>query len=293
MRNFLFKEIEKIMRKNKKLFFLTGDTGFNLVEGIFKKYPSRAINVGVAEQNLVGIASGLANMGFIPIVYAITNFIVHRSYEQTRNDLCLHNKKCIMIGTSTGYDNSTLGPTHHIIDDIGSLKIFPNIKIYSPGTRLSTINSFKSSLKDNCPSFIRITKNDFFLKKENKSINNQVIKTKSKKIVMTHGRMLKLCYQVCIKRGYNLFVFNQVSPLNLNELKKIFSKYKDITVVEDNFKSGLYNSICEASNELSFKYKIKSIHPDFEYVEKSGSQEYFDNRYELSEKKIEKYLIKR
>ena len=71
MRNYLFVEIEKMMKNNKKLFFLTGDTGFNLVEGIFKKYPSRAINVGVAEQNLVGIASGLSNMGFIPIIYAI------------------------------------------------------------------------------------------------------------------------------------------------------------------------------------------------------------------------------
>lgn len=293
MRNFLFKEIEKIMGKNKKLFFLTGDTGFNLVEGIFKKYPSRAINVGVAEQNLVGIASGLSNMGYIPIVYAITNFIVHRSYEQTRNDLCLHNKKSILIGTSTGYDNSTLGPTHHIIDDIGALKIFPNIKIYSPSTRLSTINSFKTALNDDCPSFIRITKNDFYFDKENQKINKQIIRTKSKKILITHGRMLKSCYEACIKNGYNLFVFNLVSPLYPKELKKILNQYKDIIVVEDNFKSGLYNSICEIANELSFKYKIKSLHPSFEYVKKSGSQDYFDKKYKLSLKSIKNFVIKK
>ena len=68
MRNFLFQYIEKNMSSNKKLFFLTGDTGFNLVEGIFNKYPKRSLNVGVAEQNLVGIASGLSSDGFIPIV---------------------------------------------------------------------------------------------------------------------------------------------------------------------------------------------------------------------------------
>ena len=293
MRNYLFVEIEKMMKNNKKLFFLTGDTGFNLVEGIFKKYPSRAINVGVAEQNLVGIASGLSNMGFIPIIYAITNFIVHRCFEQTRNDLCLHNKKCILIGTSTGYDNSTLGPTHHIIDDIGSLKVFPNIKIYSPSTRLSTINSFKKSLKENGPSFIRITKNDFYLKNEKEKINHHVVKLKNKRIVITHGRMLKLCYEACIDTKTNLFVFNQVSPIFYKELKNIFIKYSDITVIEDNFKSGLYNSICQISNELSYKQKIKSIHPKFEYVEKSGSQEYFDNRYNLSVSKIKKFLLKK
>ena len=75
-----------------------------------------------------------------------------------------------MIGTSTGYDNSTLGPTHHIVDDIGSLKNFPNLTIYSPVSRNSAIKAFKKASSYMGPSFIRLTKEDFVIKKENKNI---------------------------------------------------------------------------------------------------------------------------
>lgn len=290
MRNFLFQYIENIMSSNKKLFFLTGDTGFNLVEGIFNKYPKRSLNVGVAEQNLVGIASGLSSDGFIPIVYAITNFIVHRSFEQTRNDLCLHKRRCIMIGTSTGYDNSTLGPTHHIIDDIGSLKNFPNLTIYSPVSRNSAIKAFKKASSYIGPSFIRLTKEDFVIKKENKKIDFFYENKNKDNIILTHGRMAKYCSQAIENKNISLFFFNKVHPLDIKVLRNIFKNYKNITVVEDNFKSGLYNSICQFANELKYKHTIRSINSEFEFVDRVGSQLYFDKKYYLLPEQIIKKL---
>jgi transketolase len=88
VRGLFFDKLKKLMNEDKSIFFLTGDTGFNLVESMLEEIPERALNVGVAEQNMIGIASGLVNVGFVPVCYAITNFLVERSFEQIRNDIC-------------------------------------------------------------------------------------------------------------------------------------------------------------------------------------------------------------
>lgn len=105
------------MKKNEKIFFLTADMGINLVEKFVKDFPNRYLNVGIAEQNLISISAGLINLGYIPVAYTISNFLIHRCYEQLRNDIVLHNYPIVLLGTSSGYDNAPLGPTHHMIDD--------------------------------------------------------------------------------------------------------------------------------------------------------------------------------
>ena len=161
MRGDLFKLLIEEFKKNEKLFFLTGDTGFNLVEPLFEIDPKRALNVGVAEQNMIGVASGLVNLGYIPVCYAITNFLIQRCFEQIRNDICLHQYKAILIGTTTGYDNGTLGPTHHKLDDVASIKALPNIRIYSPSGVNSITTVLSEALGSNEASYIRVSKANF------------------------------------------------------------------------------------------------------------------------------------
>ena len=123
MRNNIIASLMCAMEKDKNIFFLNADMGINLVEQIEEKFPDRYANVGIAEQNLIGVASGLANLGYKPFVYTISNFVIHRCFEQIRNDIILHQYPITLLGTSTGYDNAPLGPTHHIIDDWGCLRI--------------------------------------------------------------------------------------------------------------------------------------------------------------------------
>ena len=134
MRTVFFEQLWNMMQVVKKLFLLVADMGLGLVEPFQKEFPERYINVGIAEQNLIGISAGLCNMGFRPVCYTISNFLVQRSYEQIRNDICLHNYPVILVGTSTGFDNGKLGPTHQVIDDIGCMKALPGMNIYSPGS---------------------------------------------------------------------------------------------------------------------------------------------------------------
>ena len=74
---------------------------------VFENFPDRALNIGVAEQNLIGIAAGLSNAGFKPVVYSYTNFLAERAFEQIRDDICLHHYAPIIAGTTTGFDGET------------------------------------------------------------------------------------------------------------------------------------------------------------------------------------------
>ena len=128
MRNKIIDQIHLEMKKDDSIFFLTADYGNPSGMTRFKtEYQESFLNVGIAEQNLIGVASGLINAGFKVVAYTISNFLVHRCFEQLRNDISLHKKPILLIGTSCGFDNAPLGPTHHIIDDWGCIK---NLKLY-------------------------------------------------------------------------------------------------------------------------------------------------------------------
>src|SRR5438105_2346440 len=98
MKNEFCKTLEKIGKKDKKVLFLTGDLGYNAFENIAKIYKDRFINAGVAEQNMVSVAAGLAKMGFKPWVYSIATFLTLKTFEQVRNDVCLLNLPVKLVG---------------------------------------------------------------------------------------------------------------------------------------------------------------------------------------------------
>ena len=192
MRGDYFEFLTEAMRKDEKIFFLMGDTGFNLVEPLFEEFPDRTLNVGIAEQNLIGIAAGLCNMGFKPVCYAISQFLIQRSYEQVRNDLCYHDYPVTLVGTSTGLDNGALWATHYVVDDIGCLKILPNIHIYSPSSVESMKEIFNVTMSLPHPSYIRITKSPFSENKKIEGINRFILENMdTDTLVISHGRMVK------------------------------------------------------------------------------------------------------
>lgn len=102
-------------------FFLTGDLGFAAFEGLQNKMGPRFVNAGVAEQNMIGVAAGLAQTGFKVFVYSIAPFCYARPFEQVRNDICLHNLPVCLIGNGGGYAYGHMGPTHHALEDCAAM----------------------------------------------------------------------------------------------------------------------------------------------------------------------------
>ena len=292
MRSVFFDEFKALHRDNESLFFLTAATGYNLVEPIFEQAPLRALNVGIAEQNMIGVASGLANVGFLPICYALTNFLVQRSFEQIRNDICLNQKKVILVGTSTGYDQGALGPTHHKLDDIGALKALPNLRIYCPSGQKSMSAILKEVLREKHASFIRIPKGNYIEDDEITSPNHFIFEIDSPLLVISHGKMVGNAISAYKKSpNFALYAMDRIKPLDSKLLYQLFENFKDIVVLEDNFRSGLYNSICQWSIEESAPHRnIVSIAPEEFYDDIVGNTEYLEEKHGLSPSRIEKKI---
>ena len=133
MRNTFSDEILKNSKKNNKIFVVAADISpAGSMERFRKKYPDRFINVGVAEQSMIGLCAGLAIEGKKPFAYTIAAFSVYRPFEMIRNDVCLQNLPVTVVGMGSGTIYSTLGSTHLTQEDIGILRSVPNLKILSP-----------------------------------------------------------------------------------------------------------------------------------------------------------------
>ncbi|MCU0325141.1 MAG: transketolase [Spirosomaceae bacterium] len=124
--------IEKIALEDEKIIFLTGDLGYNALENLQQKLGKRFINTGVAEQNMVGMAAGMAYRGFKVFCYSIAPFVVYRCLEQFRNDVCLHNLPVFLVGNGGGYGYGIMGSSHHAIEDLAALSSLQNVKCWIP-----------------------------------------------------------------------------------------------------------------------------------------------------------------
>ena len=121
-----------LFERRKDLVFITGDFGYMALEEVAEAYGERFINAGIAEQNAVSLAAGLARAGHQPWVYSAAVFAVLRPYEQIRNDVCLHKLPVKLVGNGGGYAYGIMGATHHALEDVGALRVLPNMRIYLP-----------------------------------------------------------------------------------------------------------------------------------------------------------------
>src|SRR3989338_3720747 len=156
MRNACMQALLEAAVKNEKIFFITGDLGYGVVESFREKNPDRFLNLGVQEQNIMGFAAGMALSGKIPVVYSIATFITLRCFEQIRNDICYQNLNVKIIGVGSGLTYSQYGATHHSTEDIGIMRILPNMSVVCPGDPIETKNAVFAMLDSYGPFYLRI-----------------------------------------------------------------------------------------------------------------------------------------
>jgi len=160
MRETFSKSLVAAAEKNPNLYLLTGDHGYALFDGLRKSNPARFINAGVAEQNMVGVAAGLAKLGFLPVIYGLSAFVPVRVLEQIKIDFCYENLPCVLIGDGAGVVYSHLGTSHQSTEDIACLRAVPNIRILSPADKFEMEACFQLALEAQAPVYLRIGKSD-------------------------------------------------------------------------------------------------------------------------------------
>jgi transketolase len=160
MRTAFFQTMVQIAEKDPRIVFLTSDLGFRAVEPFAEAFPGRFINVGVSEQNMIGIATGMAEAGYIPFTYSIVPFAVLRPYEFIRNGPYAHQLPVRIVGMGGGVDYSTNGLTHYGLEDIAVLRAQPGFFIMAPADSQQTRSILNATWDLPGPVYYRVGKND-------------------------------------------------------------------------------------------------------------------------------------
>ncbi len=148
--------VESLLAADPRAMFFSGDVGFNALEGLSSRLGSRFVNAGVAEQNMVGVAAGVALTGLSAWVYSIAPFVTYRCLEQIRNDVCLHNLPVRIVGNGAGYTYGIMGPTHHALEDLAVLKSLPNMTLFFPCTGDHVASGVETMHRLPGPAYMRL-----------------------------------------------------------------------------------------------------------------------------------------
>jgi len=269
MRNVFIQELIKAAKKNNKIFLLVGDLGYSVIEPFVKQFRNRFYNIGVAEQNMLGVACGIASEGYHVFVYSIANFSTFRCAEQIRNDVDYHNfpVTIVSIGGGVGYGN--LGYSHQAIQDFALMRSFPNMLIAAPGDVFEMKSCVQYLIKNPQPSYLRIPKSTTrnVNKKQPKikpgKWNLIYNKKKSGKTILTTGSGLQIANEQFKKKKYKDFNFFSL-PLWGMKYKKNQKKYlknvKKIITFEDHLEDGGFGSwVKECNSESKIQIKIKAL----------------------------------
>jgi transketolase len=151
--------LEAVAENDARIVIVVNDSvGSSKLSGFRKRWPERTVNVGIAEQNMVGVGSGLANGGKIPFVSAASCFLTGRALEQIKADIAYTNANVKLVGQSPGVAYGELGPTHHSIEDFAWLRVLPNIAILSPADPWETAEAVKAAAAHEGPVFLRVSR---------------------------------------------------------------------------------------------------------------------------------------
>lgn len=158
MRKPFIQTIEKLMEKDSRVILIYGDVGFSYMEPVIEKYPNQTLNAGIAEQNMMGMAAGLAYAGWKPYIYTMENFILLRPLEQVRNDICYANANVKLFGVKGGASYQFLGMSHNMNERErwGILGSLPNITAYFPETEEQTKLLIMREYERSGPAYFQI-----------------------------------------------------------------------------------------------------------------------------------------
>lgn len=288
--NFINQLIEEA-RQNERIFLVVGDLGYHVIEPFAQEFPDRFMNVGIAEQNMAGVAAGLAMSGYNVYFYSIGNFPTLRCLEQIRNDIAYHNANVKIVAVGAGYAYGSLGATHQATEEIGCLRTIPNMVVATPGDPVEARAITKLSANYEGPMYIRLGKAGEKVAHTEDSLTLNIgdivpvrLAEGSKKAVLACGNILDATRHQIIDGNlpYDLYSVPFVKPLNKEQLKSIIEKYTDgiITIEEHQASCGMGSAVVEAVSDMysegvvSVYPKIKRIAISDEFADVVGTQVY-------------------
>lgn len=158
MRTTFIQTLSELANNDPNIWLLCGDLGYSVLEPFAAKFPDRFLNVGVAEQNMAGVAAGIALSGKTVFIYSIGNFPTLRCLEQLRNDVCYHNTDVKVVAVGAGFAYGSQGYTHHALEDVGIMSMLPGIEVFAPCDPSEVRATTRFIAKSGKPSYLRLSR---------------------------------------------------------------------------------------------------------------------------------------
>lgn len=304
MRDHVLSELTKLAQDDPRIYLITGDLGYVVLDGFREACKGRYINAGIAEQNMTALAAGLAREGNIVFTYSIGNFPTLRCIEQIRNDVCYHHSNVKILAVGGGFVYGNQGITHHATEDIAMMRILPNMRVYVPGDSYEAVQCLKDAVAYDGPCYIRLARN----KEENFHSENVAIDVSKLQqfanngtdvTIITTGAILcegiklqKKLKEKEIKAG--LFSVPRVKPFDKKGFLNIarYSKLV-VTMEEHQYAAGLGGICAEILSEMNEQHAVLyrcGLHDEFSEI--TGDQQYLRDFYGISADRLEPIIVR-
>jgi transketolase len=296
MRNTIVNLILEEAKINSNVFFLTGDLGYSVIESFQKDLPNQCLNLGIAEQNMMGVAAGLALEGKKVFVYSIIPFVTLRCLEQIKIDVALHNADVTIIGTGSGFAYGTLGPTHYSIEELGAMRAIPRLKILAPSDPISSKVLGEQIIKIGGPTYVRLNRGgEPVLYQQPPAMEfgkGFVAKSGTDVCILSNGAITQTAFIVAQdldKANISTEVVDMatVKPLDVELIKnRLACRKLVVTLEEHNILGGFGSAVAEVAAENPRAAAFKRIGINDCYPEVYGKQEFMRDINNLSEHKV-------
>ena len=280
MRKEALDRIAELVEADERVVFIGSDLGSGVMEKAMAENPDRVLMEGIAEQHLVGMASGLALEGFVPFVHTIGTFLTRRALEQVIVDAALHSLPVRLIASGGGMVYAPLGPTHQAIDDFALMRAVPGMTVLSPIDPLEMQEAISALVDWPGPAYVRVAKGgEPIVTEPGFTLGHlRVLRDGDSCLVVTTGavgqEVLSAATTVA-RQGIHPMVVHvpTIAPVNEAELLEFLDKFANILVVEEHLPNGgLWTSIVEAAMRAGVNRHVNQASLPNGFAQKYGSQ---------------------
>lgn len=297
MRNAFADEVTRLGERDARVVLLSGDIGNKLFDRFRERCPGRFINCGIAEQNMIGVAAGLALSGLRPIVYTIAPFTTTRCYEQIRIDLCYHRAPVLVVGTGAGLSYAELGPTHHSLEDLAIMRVLPDMSVLAPCDEAELRHGMAAALRQPGPCYMRIGKKGeprVHVALEGFELGRVIALSEGRDLCLVASGTVVPVAQAASKllaeRGLSAAVVSapSIKPFDEDFLARAFARYRLVVTVEEHSRiGGLGGLVAEwRARQESAGARLLSFGADDCFLHETGSQEHARSLHGLTAQNI-------
>ena len=301
MRTAFIQTLLELAETDKNIMLLTADLGFKLFDSFRDRFPKQFINMGVAEQNMIGVAAGLGLEGKKVYCYSMVPFLIFRTLDQIRVDLCYHKLGVTIVGVGGGLTYGLEGMTHHGIEDIAVMRALPNMAVIAPGDPVECRGVILASARYERPLYVRLGGNNdplVHLKGLDLQIGKGiVIKEGADLCIMATGNMLHRANEIsCLlnERGVEPMLVSMPSlkPLDEELIGWCSTQSKYLVTMEEHSEiGGLGSAVGEYLFQLGWKGRFLKIALPDSFCKDIGSADYLRKKCGLSSDEILKRIL--